>query len=919
MRQLKALLAFLSHFIFLGVILYFWLPIARHYYYANPPLGADFLQYPTFVAYIRDHLQIPPMSWKYIWFSGNPLIIDYAWLHFYLTLPFTIFLPAVKASLMYINLSIFAYFFFSYLLFYQLSKSRFVSMALAISLVSSISTYKTLFDGGVATSVASKMFLPLVLFLLLKYFQNKNGRYLLLAGLVAGLSSLAHVGAYMVFVLAPALIFLLFYKDNQTRLVDFSKIKQAFILVITSLFVGAPTFYPMVQFLFERPGAGGLGEIKTYEGAFAGILEFTNPMLFALFAILMILVIIFRRAKNAPQIISFFALTAYLLFSWFLLLIGRHPLGQAMGPDRLYFALSLFLASGIAVFWHALFPFPQEGWRTKKILLPLLSLGIFIPLFFSFNIPALSLFGAGFQEKLVDISSKNGYPSNVFPYVTNDQKEEVDKIINPSWLDAKDTNYRHYMLEGGIETWWNTIFPLPQVRGYASPLKSKANDWLYWLDNTLLGEYIWHFNIPEAITKQHALFLIDWNAMRYIESENLPIPDYIKADPAVVETETVANNTSEPIHLLKLNDNVTSPIIRATNAPAVLLVGNVVAYDTFLKLLATENLNSRVVIPIQGPEYIEDLSSWNLADFSAVFLYNYKYHNEKDFRTRPAKPWKKLEEYVKNGGKLIIETGGEVIETDSSVLADRSLDKLPEVFPVDVTRRDVPGEAWDFTIGQDPINEGIEFSNFSPPVYEGVPWKLSSGQNIRPWAKILLAQKGQPIIAAGSLGSGKVIWSGLNLPYHFVYYLNQSEDKLFTNILGSMVNLEREENMNIAKVNRSSPEKITVSGNGFSGVLLKETFDDGWQGRLVTPKDKDLKVYKAGLYFIYIRVPSSQGQIVATLNYRGSMTAWVTFILSLGTIIFIILSCIIKMPSLKLPFMANHEKNLKSWWGKEEE
>ncbi|MCL4382170.1 MAG: hypothetical protein M1575_03085 [Patescibacteria group bacterium] len=916
---MKKIISPFLHLAVFGLILALWLPILKSYNLISPPMGADFLQFPTFVAQLKNDLKIPPLSWKYIWYGGSPSVFDNAWLHFYLTLPLTNFLSVIDASRIYLTLTMVAQALFSYLLFFEISGSILVSAALTFGLISSVDFYIGLFDGGTATFTATRMFLPLTLWLLLKYFNSKKKKFLLLAGLMVGLSALGHAGSFLILSLAPAALFLI-TRIDETKLISFSRRKEMVIFVATSFFIGLVTLYPIVYLMLDYKKNGvawaQVGfETKIQSDAIIGLFSSANPYLWGLFFLFGVLLVFKRKLKEAFKALPFLTILIYISFSCFLLFIGRHPLSQALGPGRFWWISSLAIAGLIAVFWRIIFPkIEGQSWfsKSKGVFLTLI---IFMPIFLSLTLPS-------FKKNFEDHLSQNGYPSNAMPAAIRGDKEEVKKVMVPPWLDTETKDYRYYEITPGIQTWWNSVFSLPLIKGYYGIMTSKVNDWIYWVDQTILGEYVWHFNISEVIAKQHALFLIDWYAIRYLDIYGLPLADYLKNDPGVVEFEAVLNKeNSEPLYPMKFFDNLTSPIIKATNVPSVLLVGSTVAYDTFLKLLATENLNSRYLVPIHGPEYIEDLAKMNLDDFDAIILYSYQYKNEKDFNVRPRASWKKIEDWVKKGGKLFIETGGEVIESDSSLLSFKKLDQLPAVFPIEKTKRENLGGNWALSFGDSPMIKGIDFSQFSKLAYEEAPWKLSyASGDLRSWAKPVLSQGDKIILAQGKLGNGQVIWSGLNLPYHFIYYLNTEEAKFFKNLLSEMVPLQKEEDLNGVNVQRSDNEHVQVSGKGFRGVLFKENYWEGWGSKLLLPKKADLSVYRAGPYFMYVRVPEgTTGDLKVNITYNGNKIGWVLFILSFLTILWTIIYFFLEEKIIKRRQMKNLKSDKIAWLGKEDE
>ena len=76
------------HLAALYVLYQAFLPVARWYWEAIPVRGVDLLNTTTLVAYLGRHFATLPLSWKYIAFNGEPLILDYPSLHLYAALPF---------------------------------------------------------------------------------------------------------------------------------------------------------------------------------------------------------------------------------------------------------------------------------------------------------------------------------------------------------------------------------------------------------------------------------------------------------------------------------------------------------------------------------------------------------------------------------------------------------------------------------------------------------------------------------------------------------------------------------------------------------------------------------------------------------------------------------------------------------------
>ncbi len=324
------------------------------------------------------------------------------------------------------------------------------------------------------------------------------------------------------------------------------------------------------------------------------------------------------------------------------------------------------------------------------------------------------------------------------------------------------------------------------------------------------------------------------------------------------------------------------------------------------------NLNSKYIIPIHGPDYIDGIRERELKNFDIILLYGHKY--------KSLRSWKILEDYVKNGGKLIINTGGDNKEVD--------LEDLPAVFPTNDLVKSSINKKWNLDSPVHPITSSLSVSDFSPPVYEDGPWGVSvvpSDEDLRPNAKIILSDSGHPILVSRNLDKGTVVWSGMNLPYHLLTYHNKSETLLFKNILNFLVILKKGDEINF-EVQRPQSENIRVTGNDFKGVILGENAYGGWTASVKSSeKTQKLKIYKAGPDFMYVRLPQEfQSSAEVRFHYRGSVWGWFLFILSVSTI-FVVLKKVFLLQKSILPKSRKIfprlglKSGIKDWWWKDDE
>lgn len=126
----------------------------------------------------------------------------------------------------------------------------------------------------------------------------------------------------------------------------------------------------------------------------------------------------------------------------------------------------------------------------------------------------------------------------------------------------------------------------------------------------------------------------------------------------------------------------------------------------------------------------------------------------------------------------------------------------------------------------------------------------------------VLENKGKTVVASWQDGQGKVIWSGLNLPYHVVRFNNSEEVKFFQNIITDLiVGPAQESGRNTDGIARPSSEKLVFNRPIGSGILVKEQFFDGWKATgFANGRQKSLRVYNTGPANPgYMYVPLGQG------------------------------------------------------------
>lgn len=935
-KRKSKIVSFLLHFLcILGLFIPFafiaryYLDPARFFGTAfNRPLGVDFYQFLTYASYVKEHLNLPILLWKTEWFTGIPFIFDYAWIHFYLAAPFVAIFKVMDGSKIYLLLTLFLFFVSNYFLFYELSKNRLLALLLDITLVLSASPYLALYGGGNSTFSANLFFVPLSIYLVVKYYHSQKRKFLFLSILSTGFAFLGHPAIALMFVFFPSLLFLFFWWDEKTPLFSLRKIFDALLYLFIPMFIGAPTIYQMYTIgVMAQKGMGPIFAAQApIEKAIIETFSSNNIFIYLGFGFLLLFVLLSRSFKTLKKATPFLlGLIFILIFEW-LYKIGKNPAVGPIGPGRTFWFLPLMLACLSAIFWNSIREkLKHANSSSQRIFVLTFGLGSLVFLGLFFLDPTLN---SDFINYVNPNVAEPPQINKVFnSRVSDDEKKVIIEKFIPSFIDTNDKQHRFFTINGNINIWWNILYSLPLYHGYYSGKQWAGANWSYWTNMVLSGEQVYHWKTPLQIAKNQALFLIDWQSIKYLYDKEAEIKDdmqpletnealiasYLSQDQNIMEEKGPDQGSGQ--RFWKFKESVSSKIVRPSNSPTLLVIGDDISYDSIFKILAMNNLNSKYIIPIHGPEYADDIQEKELKNFDMILLYRFK---------SGEKGWKTLERYVREGGKLIIETNDDrVKESDSKRLLEGK--SLPSVFPISETQRDDLGKEWEEKMEQSKIFEGVDIKKLAPLDYDGNPWKLSytNKDQVRNWGEILLSQKDNPILVSGKLDQGIVIWSGMSLPYHLLTYHNESEIHLFENILNFLVTLKKEDEIDF-EVQRPQSENIKVTGNNFKGVILGENAYGGWVAKVNSSgKSKKLKIYKAGPDFMYVRLPQEfQSSPEVKFNYRGSILGWFLFILGVSTALVVLKRIFIPQKpilSKKIFPRLGLKREIKDWWWKDDE
>ncbi|MDP3998388.1 MAG: hypothetical protein Q8P89_02135, partial [bacterium] len=854
-------------------------PIAKWYLEKIPVRGIDIYLSGSYVSYLSRYFAFPFNGWKDIWFSGVPLFRDYPSLYLYLMIPFSKYFGLIRGIQIFAMVGLFVFATFSYLLYHELSKNRILAVVLTLATVFSANFYRSLVWAGGIPFWTTQILYPVVIFLVVKYCSSEKPKWFFLAVLATGFGIMGHPQSFFNVILPSALLILFFWHPKELkfslkkRLVDVFKFCVLIYLISLQTFTA---FSPLNNFLAApmvvlenifspakrlptstNNSSGVIDEtqraILTWtRDQFNLVLTDTNMLLWLLLAAtsaFFVISLILRRKRWRGLI--------------FVLPFGL-SLGIAIGVVFLFSrGIDLFIGGWYKAFWPVVpssallvaflwgetgVAFAEREFFQRKFIKSFHLLGLIIVnlLLIAIGYHSLSAYPQNLVSRIEKLSIANSaFPDILGVKTRNNELNELAGQLKPKLMsdDAKD--FRLYVIDAAVNIWWGALEEVPLARGYVDPPLGFNERWgLFWLDSALgpsgkgpQSSLIEDWETPEWVADNNIRFLMDWYAIKYLEgghvglnqshlAGNVITDKFIEAEEKI-ETKGIIARRHYPdeywsdegeqwLNFYKVKEELVSPILMASNAPSVLHIGGEDGYDSLIRLVGELNLGPRNLVLARGPKFIDEASLSDLTNFEGVILYKYDYHDYD-------KAWGLIGKYLERGGKVFIDTGAEVKESDTIKLPAQFPSGLPDLFPVKRTIREDLGQEWEITVGGGPAVEGVDFSEFSPLIFDKGPWNISHSINesdLREKSKVILYQKGFPVVVEREVGKGKVIWSGFNLPYHAIRDYNLQEGILFKNLLAELVSLE--ENPVLSKGRWLSPRERTIEVSGASGVVFKE-------------------------------------------------------------------------------------------------
>jgi len=312
-------------------------------------------------------------------------------------------------------------------------------------------------------------------------------------------------------------------------------------------------------------------------------------------------------------------------------------------------------------------------------------------------------------------------------------------------------------------------------------------------------------------------------------------------------------------YLVKVSDDIyevldfDSSLVETTEGKTlVLFIGDQTEYLEyfFLSISMTKSLN---ILLAYGGKFLEDLNPSILKHFNVIYMSGIPYKDRTVFTST-------LSQYVESGGGLILDTGE---QTDIDI---------PEFSPISrIAKDDSP---FNLTVAnQSEITSGIDLERFSAKLRSSESTVLYASE-IRRGAITLLKDDESPIIVYWKYGAGKVLWTGLKMPYLAMLHNEIQESEMLVKMINYVSSSTSTGHATVDFDIKTDLISVDMKGASKStGVWIKMSYDPSWEAsaRSSNVAAKTLKIFKAGPNMMLV-FPEIEGDYTLTLTY-GKTTA----------------------------------------------
>lgn len=305
----------------------------------------------------------------------------------------------------------------------------------------------------------------------------------------------------------------------------------------------------------------------------------------------------------------------------------------------------------------------------------------------------------------------------------------------------------------------------------------------------------------------------------------------------------------------------------------VLFIGEEFEYAEYF-FLSVSVTNPLDILLVYGGKFLEDLDQNLLKHFNVIYMSGILYRDKATFMSM-------LSQYVKSGGGLILDTG----KQDES--------DIPEVSPVSSVA--IKDSVSNLTIeNPSEVTSNIDLHSLSAKL-RSKKSIICYASRIRDGAVILLRDEESPILVYWKNGRGKVLWSGLKLPYLAMLHDDIQISEMLVRMiryvssptLTGHATVDFDLGIDSIYIDVKEASKNT-------GIWVKMTYDPSWTALAMGKniETKTLKILEAGPKMMLV-FPEVAGNIQIVLNYEKSLARQVGEVAAIAGVIVIFISLIV--------------------------
>jgi len=326
--------------------------------------------------------------------------------------------------------------------------------------------------------------------------------------------------------------------------------------------------------------------------------------------------------------------------------------------------------------------------------------------------------------------------------------------------------------------------------------------------------------------------------------------------------------------------NPTAPrLAELTSQPKVLVIGGkqqFAAYEQIYRLANYGGLSWREAYLVAGNGNVDDYQLAELERFEALILYGYSYRDRQ-------KAWQLLEDYVRGGGRLWLDTGWQYTS------ADWEMAQAPTGLPFESLGWHNLGQTGAYVLA-DEWQSKVSAADFAALEWEGKGWGFSSFESgkLRDWGETVLSVADYPLVVSGRLGQGRLVWSGMNLPAHAITYENEAEVELFHQLMLWLLDGYGRREYPVA-VTRTHPDTVLFKTEQAvaegTALLWRESRIPYWQAE---SGGKRLAVYPAGPELTLVLLPALPAGATISLQIQMPLQYLALKLMSLLVLLFLV-------------------------------